>query len=181
MGLPSAVCYLLMAILVGSVLTTLNTPPLAAHLFIFYFGMMSMVTPPVALAAYAAAAIANGDVMRTAFAAFRFSLVGFALPFAFVLKPELLMLTAENQPAAPLMVVATVGITLVAIVGLAASIAGFTFHRLGLISRGILLVSSLTVFFTRWQGVQLTAQLVAAGLIVVLISVNYRQNGVPKS
>ena len=181
MGLPSAVCYLLMAILVGSVLTTLSTPPLAAHLFIFYFGMMSMVTPPVALAAYAAAAIANGDVMRTAFAAFRFALVGFALPFAFVLKPELLMLTAENQPAAPLMVVATVGITLVAIVGLAASIAGFTFHRLGLISRGILLVSSLTVFFTRWQGVQLTAQLVAAGLIVVLISVNYRQNGVPKS
>ena len=67
MGLPSAVCYLLMAILVGSVLTTLSTPPLAAHLFIFYFGMMSMVTPPVALAAYAAAAIANGDVMRTAF------------------------------------------------------------------------------------------------------------------
>ena len=49
MGLPSAVCYLLMASLVGSVLVTLDTPPLAAHLFIFYFGMMSMVTPPVAL------------------------------------------------------------------------------------------------------------------------------------
>ncbi|MCP4097380.1 MAG: TRAP transporter fused permease subunit, partial [Planctomycetaceae bacterium] len=76
MGLPSAVCYLLMAILVGSVLTTLKTPPLAAHLFIFYFGMMSMVTPPVALAAYAAAAIAKADVMKAAFSAFRFALVG---------------------------------------------------------------------------------------------------------
>jgi len=175
MGLPSAVCYLLMAILVGSVLTTLNTPPLAAHLFIFYFGMMSMVTPPVALAAYAAAAIANGDVMRTAFAAFRFALVGFALPFAFVLKPELLMLTAENQPASPMMVVATVGITLVAILGLAAAIAGFAFHRLNGITRGVLLASSLTIFFTRWQGIQLTAQLVAAGLVLVLIVINWRQ------
>lgn len=174
MGLPSAVCYLLMAILVGSVLTTLNTPPLAAHLFIFYFGMMSMVTPPVALAAYAAAAIANGDVMRTAFAAFRFSLVGFALPFAFVLKPELLMLTADNQAAGVLMIVATVGITLVAICGLAASIAGFAFHRLGWGVRSMLLASSLTIFFTRWQGMQLTAQLIAAGLIVILLAINFR-------
>ncbi|MCP4081088.1 MAG: TRAP transporter fused permease subunit, partial [Planctomycetaceae bacterium] len=95
MGLPSAVCYLLVALTVGSVLDSLNTPPLAAHLFIFYFGMMSMVTPPVALAAYAGAAIAKGDVIKSAFAAFRFALVGFALPFAFVFRPELLMLTPD--------------------------------------------------------------------------------------
>ena len=176
MGLPSAVCYLLMAILVGSVLTTLDTPPLAAHLFIFYFGMMSMVTPPVALAAYAAAAISNGNVMRTAFAAFRFGLVGFALPFAFVLKPELLMLTKANEAADPLMIAATVGITVVAISGLAASIAGYAFGRLSMVIRVILLASSLTIFFTRWQDLQLIAQLVAAVLIVGLMVVNQRQN-----
>jgi TRAP transporter 4TM/12TM fusion protein len=176
MGLPSAVCYLLMAILVGSVLTTLDTPPLAAHLFIFYFGMMSMVTPPVALAAYAAAAISNGNVMRTAFAAFRFGLVGFALPFAFVLKPELLMLTKANEAADPLMIAATVGITVVAIWGLAASIAGYAFGRLSMVIRVILLASSLTIFFTRWQDLQLIAQLVAAVLIVGLMVVNQRQN-----
>ena len=173
MGLPSAVCYLLMAILVGSVLTTLNTPPLAAHLFIFYFGMMSMVTPPVALAAYAAAAIAKGDVMRSAFAAFRFALVGFALPFAFVLKPELLMLTIDNQAAGPLMIAATVGVTLVGILGLAASIAGYAFKPLGLGLRAILLILSLTIFFTRWQDFQLVAQLIAAGTIVTLMAVGY--------
>lgn len=178
MGLPSAVCYLLMAILVGSVLTTLNTPPLAAHLFIFYFGMMSMVTPPVALAAYAAAAIAKGDVMRTALAAFRFALVGFALPFAFVLKPELLMLTVDNQVADPLMIAATVGITLIAIYGLAAAIAGYAFRRLGFAMRAILLVLSLTIFFTRWQGAQLIAQLVAAGLIIVLLALAARRSKV---
>ena len=181
MGLPSAVCYLLMAILVGSVLQTLDTPPLAAHLFIFYFGMMSMVTPPVALAAYAAAAIAKADVMRTAFSAFRFALVGFALPFAFVLKPELLMLTKDSQPASFLMIAATVGITLIAIWGLAASIAGFAFQRIGFAFRAFLLALSLTVFFTRWRDVQLVAQLVAAGLIIVLLVINFQSRGRTKT
>lgn len=173
MGLPSAVCYLLMAILVGSVLTTLKTPPLAAHLFIFYFGMMSMVTPPVALAAYAAAAIAKADVMKAAFSAFRFALVGFALPFAFVLKPELLMLTINNEAASPGMIVMMVGITLVGILGLAASIAGFAFKSLSFPLRSVLLVLSLLVFFTRWQDWQIAVQLAAAGLILVLMAVNF--------
>ena len=174
MGLPSAVCYLLMALLVGSVLQTLDTPPLAAHLFIFYFGMMSMVTPPVALAAYAASAIAKGDVMKSAFAAFRFALVGFALPFAFVLKPELLMLTRENVAATPWMIAATVGVTLVGIVGISSSIAGYAFTKLSLPMRLLLLALSLTVFFTRWQDVQLVAQLIAAALIAGLIIWNWK-------
>lgn len=173
MGLPSAVCYLLMAILVGSVLTTLKTPPLAAHLFIFYFGMMSMVTPPVALAAYAAAAIAKADVMKAAFAAFRFALVGFALPFAFVLKPELLMLTIDNEAASPLMVVMMVSITLIGILGLAASIAGYAFQAMSSASRSVLLGLSLLVFFTRWQEWQITIQLVAVAMIIVLMAINY--------
>jgi TRAP transporter 4TM/12TM fusion protein len=177
MGLPSAVCYLLMAILVGSVLTTLQTPPLAAHLFIFYFGMMSMVTPPVALAGYAAAAIAQGDVMKSAFAAFRFALVGFALPFAFVLKPELLMLTAENEPADPLRIAGTIAVTLVAICGLAASIGGYAFARISQIPRLVLLAASLLVFLTRMNGAQLIAQVIAAGVIAVLIGVNWKRSG----
>ena len=96
MGLPSAVCYLLMATLMGSLLRDLGVIPLAAHLFIFYFGMMSMVTPPVALAAYASASIAESPIMATSWAAFRFSLVGFLLPFIFIYRPELLLLS--NKP-----------------------------------------------------------------------------------
>ena len=96
MGLPSSVCYLLMAILVGPVLLDLGVVPLAAHFFIFYFGMMSMVTPPVALAAYAASAIAGSGIMATGFAAFKFALVGFALPYAFVLRPALLWLNESG-------------------------------------------------------------------------------------
>ena len=98
MGLPSSVCYLLVAILMSQVLPELGIGQqvLPIHFFIFYFGMMSMVTPPVALAAYTAAAIADANIMKTAFAAFRFSLVGFALPYAFVLRPELLLLNPEG-------------------------------------------------------------------------------------
>lgn len=102
MGLPSAVCYLLLATLIGPVLGNLGVVPLAAHMFIFYFGMMSMVTPPVALAGYAAASIAGTNIMQTSFAAFRFALVGFTLPFMFVYRPELLMLTPAGETASPL-------------------------------------------------------------------------------
>ena len=174
MGLPSAVCYLLMAILVGGVLTKLDTPPLAAHLFIFYFGMMSMVTPPVALAAYAGAAIAKADVIKSAFAAFRFSLVGFALPFSFVLRPELLMLSPENTNASAYLVAANLATTLVAILGLSASIAGHAFKPIAGWQRVLLLGLSLTVFFTRWQDAQFIAHMVSVVLIAALVAVNLK-------
>ena len=183
MGLPSAVCYLLVALTVSSVLNVLETPPLAAHLFIFDFGMMSMVTPPVALAAYAGAAIAQGNIMKSALAAFRFASVGFALPFAFVFKPELLMLTKENESAHWLMVVAVVAITLVAIVGLAASIAGFAFNHLRAPSRLVMLVLSLAIFFTRLNGVELLIQLIAAVLVAGILILNFRAraSGIPET
>ncbi|MEM8734291.1 MAG: TRAP transporter large permease subunit, partial [Planctomycetota bacterium] len=174
MGLPSAVCYLLMAILVGGVLTKLDTPPLAAHLFIFYFGMMSMVTPPVALAAYAGAAIAKADVIKSAFAAFRFSLVGFALPFAFLLRPELLMLTTENTDAAPLMIVGNVATTLIAIIGLASAIAGYAVRSLASWQRFLLLVASLAVFLTRWEGTQLVLHLASLVVIAAVLGLNLK-------
>jgi TRAP transporter 4TM/12TM fusion protein len=174
MGLPSAVCYLLVALTVSSVLTVLDTPPLAAHLFIFYFGMMSMVTPPVALAAYAGAAIADANIIRSAFAAFRFALVGFALPFAFVIKPELLMLTIDNQPASILMIAIVVGLTIIAIVGLAASVAGYAFSKLGWPIRIALLACSLTIFLCRLRGNQIWIQAIAAAVIAVAMILHYR-------
>ena len=124
MGLPSAVCYLLMATLIGPVLGNLGVIPLAAHLFIFYFGMMSMVTPPVALAAYAASSIAGTRIMPTGFAAFRFALVGFTLPYMFVYRPELLMLTAAGEPASWLQMLLPVAIAALGVTCFAAGIAG---------------------------------------------------------
>ena len=170
MGLPSAVCYLLMAILVGGVLTKLDTPPLAAHLFIFYFGMMSMVTPPVALAAYAGAAIAGADVIQSALEAFRYALVGFALPFAFVLRPELLMLTTDNHSATPTMIGAHIATTLIAILGLSTAIAGYADRRLTFWQRSVLFAASVVAFLTRWEGMELTAHFISVGVIGVLLA-----------
>ena len=132
MGLPSAVCYLLMATLIGPVLGNLGVIPLAAHLFIFYFGMMSMVTPPVALAAYAAASIAGTRIMPTGIAAFRFALVGFTLPYMFIYRPELLMLTATGEPAAWLDMLLPVAIATLGVTCFAAGIAGQFRHPLPL-------------------------------------------------
>ena len=147
MGLPSSVCYLLMAILVGPVLLDLGVVPLAAHFFIFYFGMMSMVTPPVALAAYAASAIAGSGIMATGFAAFRFALVGFALPYAFVLRPALLWLNESGGSPVIWDVSVNFSLTLLGTVILATAIAGYVFNRLSLWARCILFVAALILFF----------------------------------
>ena len=177
MGLPSSVCYLLMAILVGPVLLDLGVVPLAAHFFIFYFGMMSMVTPPVALAAYAAAAIAGSGIMATGFAAFRFALVGFALPYAFVLRPALLWLSNDGSTPALWTVVGNFSLTLVGTVILAAAIAGYTFSRLALWARGLLFIAAIVHFFA-----PTTIQFMWVHGIVVLASIlifyyNWREKG----
>ncbi len=147
MGLPSAVCYLLLATLIGPALGGLGVVPLAAHLFIFYFGLMSMVTPPVALAAYTAASIAGSSIMRTALAAFRFALVGFALPYLFVYRPQLLMLSSTGESAGVLEIAVAFLLVALGIVPLAAAIAGHLWRPLGAAQRALLLLAALALFY----------------------------------
>lgn len=164
MGLPSSVCYLLMATLVGPVLSELGLVPLAAHLFIFYFGMMAMVTPPVALAAYTAAAIAGAGIMQTGVAAFRFALVGFALPYAFVLKPELLLLSPDGGSAGFFVVAASILIAIFGIIALAASVSGHWFAPLNFWTRAGLLVAAAVFFLTDSGWGQLVAFIAIAAI-----------------
>ena len=124
MGVPSVVCYLLMATLMGSLLGELGVIPLVAHLFIFYFGMMSMVTPPVALAGYASASIAEAPMMKTSFAAFRFALVGFTLPFMFVYRPALCLLAPDGESLTVWSVAYALTVAIIGILALAAGLAG---------------------------------------------------------
>jgi len=173
MGLPSVVCYLLMARIIGGMILEFGVPPLSMHLFIFYFSMMSMVTPPIALAAYAASAISGGNVMKTAFRAFGFALVGFALPFAFVLKPELLMLTADGTAAPISQVVIHVGGAIAAILLLAAGIVGYTRNPVSLPLRVLLLGCALIAFLTRTSGVQLWIHLAAIALGFLVLGLGW--------
>ncbi len=91
MGLPTIGVYVMLAVLVAPALVKVGVPPLAAHLFILYFGMMSLITPPVAPAAYVAAAIAQAPSMATGFTAMRFGWAAYIVPFLFVYSPAILM------------------------------------------------------------------------------------------
>lgn len=90
MGMPTAAVYVLLSVVLAPTLVKMGIAPLPAHLFIFYFGLMSMLTPPVAMASYAAASIASADLWKTSIAALRLGAAGYLLPFIFVLNPALL-------------------------------------------------------------------------------------------
>ncbi|MCH8145432.1 MAG: TRAP transporter large permease subunit, partial [Gemmatimonadetes bacterium] len=119
MGLPTTAAYVVLAALGAPALTQLGVPLLAAHLFIFYFGCISNVTPPVSLAAYAGAGIAGAPLMRTAFTAMALAGAGFIVPFMFVYDPALLL---AASPIAVLVSAVTGGLGLTA---LAAAAVGF--------------------------------------------------------
>ena len=92
MGLPTVGVYVLLAALVAPALVEVGVNPIAAHLYVMYFGMMSMITPPVAIAAYAAAALAQADPVRTGFEAVRFGWSAYIVPFLFVVSPTLILI-----------------------------------------------------------------------------------------
>jgi TRAP transporter 4TM/12TM fusion protein len=109
MGMPTVGVYVLLATLVAPALVEVGIEPIAAHLFILYFGMMSMITPPVAIGAYAAATLTGADPLRTGFAAVRFGWLAFVIPFLFVASPTLLMQGSAVVIAADF-VTATIGV-----------------------------------------------------------------------
>ncbi|MDH3263257.1 MAG: TRAP transporter large permease subunit, partial [Paracoccaceae bacterium] len=119
MGLPTLGVYVLLAALVAPALVQLGIEPIAAHLYVLYFGMMSMITPPIAMAAFAAAAIAKANPMATGWAAVKFGWSAYVIPVLFVFSPTLLLIGAPGEVALAV-VTATMGVWLVS-----AAIAGY--------------------------------------------------------
>ena len=178
MGLPSAVCYLLLATIIGQPLAQLGVVPLSAHLFIFYFGMMSMVTPPVALAGFTAASISGSSIMSTSVASFRFALVGFSLPFVFVLQPQLIMLSADGSPAPWIEVVIVFLFAMLGIVPLAACVSGYLFSSLGIIWRALALISALSILYPAGAVGEMTLNALnftGLGLFALIAVVSWRK------
>lgn len=138
MGVPTTAAYLMLALLVVPALKEMSVLPLAAHLFIFYFGIISNVTPPVALAAYAAAGVARCNPTKTGVFAFKLSLSGFILPFMFVYNPVLLM------QGGALEIVQSLVTALLGIYSLSAALEKFVFKwNINQAERLVLLVSAL--------------------------------------
>jgi TRAP transporter 4TM/12TM fusion protein len=100
MGLPTTGVYLLVALLAAPPLIKLGVPPMAAHMFVFFFGCLSMITPPVAMAAYAAAHIAQAPPMRVCLRACQLGWPAFVLPFVFVWSPSLLLIGSASEVTA---------------------------------------------------------------------------------
>lgn len=180
MGLPSAVSYLLLATVIGPVFAdpALGVPILAAHLFIFYFGMMAMVTPPVALAAYATASIAGSGVMETGVAAFRFSLVGFTLPFMFVYRPELCLMAADGGSPEALAVLLSVTAATLGVLALAAGMAGYLFSPLNWPMRLLLFAAASCSLYPDQTSIGASRisfiDLIGAVILVGVMVVSYR-------
>lgn len=99
MGMGTVAVYVLVATLMGPALAQVGILPMAAHLFMFYFGMLSLVTPPICVASYTAAAIAGSGPMRTGFEAMRLGAVAYIVPFVFVYSPALLLLGSFAEVA----------------------------------------------------------------------------------
>lgn len=159
MGLPTSAVYIVLATLVVPAMTTLGVEPLAAHLFVFYFGVMANVTPPVAIAAYAGAAIAGGDATKTGFIAFRLALSGFLLPFIWVYNPSLLF-QGEWTAVAMAAVSAVIGV-----VALAAAVQGYLFRAHAVWYQRLLLGAGALALIKPG----LTTDLIGLGLIAAAI------------
>ncbi|RMH52752.1 MAG: TRAP transporter fused permease subunit [Alphaproteobacteria bacterium] len=137
MGMPTSGVYVLLAALVAPALVQAGIEQVAAHLFILYFGMMLMITPPVALAAFAAATISRDDPLKTGLAAMRFGWTAFILPFVFVATPGLL---GDGGWQA---VAVNTGLTVVSITAVTVAIVGYWGRRLGLAWRALAMIAGL--------------------------------------
>lgn len=135
MGMPTVAAYVVLATLVPASLIKLGIPPIAAHLFIFYFAILSAITPPVCTGAYVAAGIAKADPVQTGFVAMGLGLVVFLLPFAFVYDPALLMIGEWGD------IVLHTGTCTLGILFWAWGLEGYFRRPLNLATRGGLLAS----------------------------------------
>ncbi|MDU1909660.1 TRAP transporter fused permease subunit [Fusobacterium sp.] len=163
MALPTVAAYLVSNILFVPVLIKLNVNPLSANMFVFYFGIMAQITPPVCLASYTAAGIAGADSLKTGFTGFMYALVAFLVPFVFVYNPELLLMGTPGE-IAKATVILFFGTYL-----LAGSISGYMVAPLNKFNRGILFIGALCMIapetITDIIGLVIGIYIITTGLI----------------
>jgi TRAP transporter 4TM/12TM fusion protein len=159
MGLPTAAAYILVATLVAPALVNLGVSLLAAHLFVLYSAMLSSITPPVALAAYAAASISNGNPLKIAVLACQFGMAAFAVPYFFVYDPAILGIDVTWVQITASFITAIIG-------GICASAAmmGHLTDRLNIIERLLFAAAAILFMNSDWR-VDLAAFAILAALV----------------
>src|SRR5437867_11383003 len=162
--LPTTVVYIMLAVLAAPALVQVGIPPLAAHLFLFYFGMISLITPPDCLPVYVAAAIAKADFWRTGWTGMRLAIAAYIVPFIFAFHPALILVGTATE------IILAVLTASIGIFFLGAGCAGYLFRPLGWAKCGIFWLASLLLLLPKWSGGWLIVDGVGLvlGLLVIL-------------
>ena len=145
MGVPTTANYCIMAATCAPILIRMGVPALAAHFFVFYFGIVADITPPVALAAYAGSAIAKANPMKTAFNASRLAIAVFIVPYVFCFSPALLMIDTNAGEVIRIVITSFIGSF-----GVAAGLEGYLKTKMNVLQRVIFVVSGLMLIFPSW-------------------------------
>jgi TRAP-type uncharacterized transport system fused permease subunit len=164
MGMPSTAIYVVLASVIAPALIEMNVTPMGAHLFIFYFGVLSFLTPPVAVASYVAAGLAQADMWRTGWLGMQLSAIAFLLPFLWAYDPGLLL------SGSALSIVIVICTTMVSIMLIAKSIRVLRNRNLRTIALAIALLTAIVGIGTSpiWLGPESLLALSAAGAGVLL-------------
>jgi TRAP transporter 4TM/12TM fusion protein len=174
MGASTLLVYLVLAMFVAPAVVKMGVDPMAAHLFIFYFGCMSLVTPPVALAAYAAAVIAKADFWQTGWESSRLGIVGYIVPFIFVYQPALLLKGAAGD-----VVLASIT-AITGTIALAGAMTGYFFASILWWQRLLLFLASITLIYPGWKtdlvGLMLVALTLAGSRLTRSLSLHTEAN-----
>ncbi len=165
MGMPSGVIYLMLALLIAPALVEIGIPKMAAHLFIFYFGMLSMITPPICIATFAACAVANTDFWKTGWAGVRLGIVAYLVPFVFVFQPALIF----HGTAMEVLTVAMK--TGIGVGVLAVGMAGYMFRPMTLPEQAIATICGVVIMVVPFGMAFSWPLLGTAAVIMVAISV----------
>ncbi|MCR5668040.1 MAG: TRAP transporter permease [Lachnospiraceae bacterium] len=162
MGVPTTANYCIMAATTAPILVRMGVPAMAAHFFVFYFGIVADITPPVALAAYAGSAIAKSNPMRTAFQASKLAIAAFIVPYMFAYNPAMLLI--DTTPLAVVQIIIT---SVLGVFGLAAALEGYCFTHMNAWIRLVLAVGGLMLIHPALMTDLVGAALLAAGLVVL--------------
>lgn len=163
MGVPTTANYVITSTIAAPALLQLGVQVMAAHLFVFYFGIIADVTPPVALAAYAGAGIAKGDPMRTGVNASRLAIAAFLVPYVFVLSPSLLMINTTVPEVLRMMLTSVLGM-----VGIGAAVSGYLLTRTGPAERVLFFVGGLLMIDPR-----ASTDFIGAGMLAFALLLQY--------
>lgn len=166
-GIPTTACYIIMVTIAQPALGKLGVEPIVSHFFVFYYGLLADVTPPVALAAYAGASMAGADPFKTGNTAFRLAMAKVLVPFVFVFSPSMLLVTKGFTWADFAM---TTGGCLVGIVLLAGGLTGYMRSKIEGWERMALVIGSILVIAPNW-----TLKLVGLALTVPVLLRQFRR------